>query len=60
MGVTVSFKKETYNVKTFADDLVLVLEDLLEKGETLVDKLKDFGMLASFKINNQKMMLTKI
>lgn len=59
MGV--KFKKETYYVRTFADDMVLVLEDLLQEVETLMEKLKDFGMLDSFNINKQKMkMLTKI
>lgn len=36
------------------NDLVLVLEDPLEGIEMLMGKVKDFGMLANSKVNNQK------
>lgn len=43
------------------DDLVLTLEDPLEGVEVLIGKLKVFGILTDFKINNKKTkMLTKI
>ncbi|XP_061495705.1 calcyphosin-2 isoform X3 [Rhineura floridana] len=47
-------KKEEYKLRAFADDLIIVLENPLEGINVLMDKLKEFGPLAGFKINNQK------
>ncbi|XP_025028017.1 contactin-associated protein-like 2 [Python bivittatus] len=46
-GVTI--KREAYNLEAFADDLVMILlEDPLEGIRTLIEKLKDLGVLAVF------------
>lgn len=48
-------KKETYKLWAFADNLVLFPEDPLKGIVILMDKFKEFGALAGFKINKQKM-----
>lgn len=59
--VGVKVKKEIYNSSAFTDELMEALEVSLKGIEILKGKLKDFGALAAFKINEQKTkMLTKI
>lgn len=53
------FLKETYKLKTFADDPVLILQEPNNSTEYLMKKLKDFGALAGFKIHKQKAKLVK-
>lgn len=53
--------KRIIQVKRFEDGLVLVLVDTLKGIAFLMSNLKEFGALAGFKINNQKLkMLIKI
>nr|GEZ82414.1 hypothetical protein [Tanacetum cinerariifolium] len=50
----VKIKKETFKLRAFADDLVLMLENPLKDIELLMNKLKEFGSFAGFKVNKQK------
>ncbi|XP_062986041.1 protocadherin gamma-A10-like [Elgaria multicarinata webbii] len=50
----IKIKKESYKLRAFADDVVLTLEDPLKGIEVLMHKLKEFGVVASFKVNKQK------
>lgn len=53
-AVGVKIKNEKYKLRTFADDLVLFLQDSQSGVEYLMKKLNGFGTLAGFKINKQK------
>lgn len=46
--------KKTHKLRVFVNDLVLVLENPLKGIELLMRKLKEFGVLAGFKINKQR------
>lgn len=56
-------KKETYELKAFADDLVLVCTDSLKGIKPLMSKLKEFENLGHYQVSrlaNKTKMLTKI
>lgn len=54
MDCDVNIKKETYKLRAFADDLMLVLEGPLKGIELLMVKFKEFSALAILKAVNRK------
>lgn len=47
-------KNEIHKLRAFADNLVLIVDDPWKGTEVLMKKLKEFSILAGFKINKQK------
>lgn len=43
-----------YKLRAFVEDVLLILEDPVRGVELLMKKLKEFGVVAGFKINKQK------
>lgn len=52
-------KKEVHTLRTFTNDLVLILEDSLKGIDVLMAKAREFRALAEFKINEKAKMLLK-
>uniref|UniRef100_A0A2D4PAM0 Reverse transcriptase domain-containing protein n=1 Tax=Micrurus surinamensis TaxID=129470 RepID=A0A2D4PAM0_MICSU len=47
-------KKEKYKLQAFADDLIFILQDPQETGSKLIKKIEEYGEMAGFKINREK------
>uniref|UniRef100_A0A670KC70 Reverse transcriptase domain-containing protein n=1 Tax=Podarcis muralis TaxID=64176 RepID=A0A670KC70_PODMU len=46
--------KKEYKVKAYADDLVVTIEEPLERINTVMDLMEEFGKLSGFKLNKTK------
>lgn len=54
------FRKQEYKLLVFADDLAVILEDLLDSFEQLKEKIEKYGEAAGMRMNLEKTkMLTK-